>query len=72
MIVRINGIDEPKQDLQARLSEAMLHLSEEVHLGEAPLHLGGPESAETLGSGSPRCSDLHLSGALRLSVHSYA
>ena len=47
MIVKINGINKLKQDLQARLGE-------EVCLGEALLCLGGPESAETLGSGSPR------------------
>ena len=41
MIVRINIREEPKQDLQ-------------VHLGEAMLCLGEPESTETLGSGSLR------------------
>ena len=64
MIVRINGREEQKQDLQARLGEAMLHLGGEVRLG-------GPESAETLGSGLPRRSDLRLGGALCLGVHSY-
>ena len=44
----------------------MLRLGGEVCLGEALLCLGGPESEETLGSGSPRRSDL------RLGVHSYA
>ena len=72
MIVRINGREEPKQDLQVRLSKAMLRLSGEVRLSEALLHLGGPESAETLGSGSPRRSDLCLGGDPRLGVHSYA
>ena len=61
MIVRINGREESKQDLQACLGEAMLHLGREVTLGEALLRLGRPESAETLGSGSPRHSDLRLS-----------
>ena len=55
MLVRINGKEEPKQDLQVRL-------------GEALLRLGGPESAETLGSGSPRRTDLRLG----LGMHSYA
>ena len=72
MIVRINGRDEPKHDLQVRLSEAMLRLGGEVRLGEALLRLGGLESVETLGSGSPRRSDLRLGRALCLSVHSYA
>ena len=54
MIIRINGREEPKQDLQVRLGEAMLRLGGEVRLGEALLRLGGPKSAETLGSGSPR------------------
>ena len=66
MIVRINGREEPKQDLQVHLGEAMLCL------GEALLCLGGQESAETLASGSSRHSDLRLGGALRLGVHSYA
>ena len=66
MIVRINGREEPKHDLHARLGEAMLRLGGEVRLGEALLRLGGPESVETLGLGSPRRSDLHLG------VHSYA
>ena len=53
MIVRINGREEPKHDLQVRLSEAMLRLGEEVRLGEALLCLGGPKNSENLGSGSP-------------------
>ena len=66
MIIRINGRDEPKQDLQALLGGAMLRLSREVRLGKALLRLGGPESAETLGSDSPRCKDLRLGGDPRL------
>ena len=67
MIVRINGREKPKQDLQVHLGEAMLRLGEALLcLGEALLCLGGQESAETLASGSPRHSDL------RLGVHSYA
>ena len=65
MLVRINGRDEPKHDLQVRIGEAMLRLGGEVCLGE-------PESVETLASGSPRRSDLRLGGALCLGVHSYA
>ena len=65
MIVRINGREEPKQDLKVCLGG-------EVCLGEALLRLSGPESAETSGSDSPRRSDLRLGGALRLGVHSYA
>ena len=42
MIVRINGREEPKQDLQVRLGKAMLRLGGEVLLGGALLHLGGP------------------------------
>ena len=67
MIVRINGRDETKHDLQVRLGEAMLRLGEEVHLdeevrlGEAPLCLGGPESIEIMGSGSPRRSSMPTS-----------
>ena len=72
MIVRINRREEPKQDLQVRLGEAILCLGEEVRLGEALLRLGGPESAETLGSGLLRRSDLHLGGAPCLGVHSNA
>ena len=79
MIVRINEREEPKHDLQERLGEAMLHLGGEVRLseailclGEALLRLGGLESAETLGSSSPRLSDLRLGRAPRLGVHSYA
>ena len=72
MIVRINRREEPKQDLQVRLGEALLRLGGEVHLGEAMLLLGGPESVETLGSGSPRRSDLRLGRALHLGMHSYA
>ena len=48
MIVRINGREQPKQDLQVHLGEEMLHLAGEVRLGEALLSLGGPKSAETL------------------------
>ena len=33
IIVRINGREEPKHDLQVRLGEAMLRLSGEVRLG---------------------------------------
>ena len=47
MIVRINGRDELKQDLQ-------------VHLGEAMLCLGALEREEIQASGSPRHSDLRL------------
>ena len=72
MIVRINVKEEPKQDLQVRLGEAMLHLGGEVLLGEALLRLGRPENTETLGSGSPRCSGLRLGRAPCLGVHSYA
>ena len=78
MNVRIKGREEPKQDLQVRIGEAMpclggeVRLGREVRLGEALLRLGGPKSAEFLGSGPPRCSDLLLGGALRLGVHSYA
>ena len=71
MIVRINEREEPKQDLQVHLGKAMLRLGGEVRLGEALLRLGGLESAKTLGSGSPRRSDLRLGGAPRLGVHSY-
>ena len=49
----------------------MLCLGGEVRLEEALLRLGGLESAETLGSGSPRHSDLCLGGAPRLGMHSY-
>ena len=66
MIVRLNGREEPKQDLQVCLGEAMLRL------GGALLRLGGPENSENLGSGSPRRSDLRRGGAPRLGVHSYA
>ena len=55
MIVRINGSDEPKHDLQVRLSRAMLRLGGAVRLGGALLCLGGTESAEILASGSLRC-----------------
>ena len=61
MIVRINERNKLKQDLQACLSK-------EVCLGEALLRLGGQESVETLGSGSPRRRDLRLGGAPRLGV----
>ena len=71
-IVRINGREKSKQDLLARLGEAMLRLWGEVRLGKALLCLGGLESAETLGSGLPKRSDLCLSGALCLGVHPYA
>ena len=61
MIVRINGREKTKQDLQVRLGEAMLCLGEamlclggEVRLGEALLRLGRSESVETQASGSPR------------------
>ena len=60
MIVRINGRDEPKHDLQVRLGEAMLLLGGEVRLGKALLRLGGPESVENLGSGSLRRALLRL------------
>ena len=50
----------------------MLRLGREVRLGEELLRLSGLESAETLGSGSPRRSDLRLGGALHLGVHSYS
>ena len=50
----------------------MLCLGGEVRLGEALLRLGGPESVETLGSGSPRCRDLRLGRVPRLDVNSYA
>ena len=65
MIVRINGGNEPKHDLQVRLGEAMLCLGEallrlggEVRLGGALPRLGGPERAEFLGSGPLRRSDV--------------
>ena len=58
MIVRINGREEPKRDLQVRLGKAMLRLGREVRLGKALLHLGRLESEKTLGSGLPRSSDL--------------
>ena len=45
MIVRSNGREEPKHDLQVHLGKAMLHLGGEVRLGGALLRLGGPESA---------------------------
>ena len=38
----------------------MLRLGGIIILGEALLRLGGPESAENLGSGSPRRSNLRL------------
>ena len=60
MIVRINGREKPKHDLQVRLGEAMLRLGGEVHLGGALLRLGGPKSAKIRASGSPRRSDLRL------------
>ena len=66
MIVRIKRRGEPKHDLQVRLGDVMLCL------GEALLRLGGLESAENLGSSSPRRSDLRLGGALRLGMHSHA
>ena len=72
MIVRINRREEPKQDLQVRLGEAMLRLGGEVRLSEALLRLGGPKSAETLGSGLPRRIDLLLGEVPCLGVHSYA
>ena len=50
----------------------MLCLGGEVRLGEALVRLGELESAETLGSGSPRSSDLRLGGAPHLGMHSYA
>ena len=59
MIVRINGREEPKHDLQVRLDEAMLRLGGEVRLGGALLRLGKPESAEILASGSLRRRDFH-------------
>ena len=68
MIARINGREEPKQDLQVRLGEAMLRLGGEVRLGEALLCLGGPESAKFLGSGPPRQSSTSRSALLRLGV----
>ena len=68
MLVRINKREEPKHDLQVRLGEAMLCLGGEVRLGEALLCLGRPESAEIRASGSPRCRDLRLDGALRLGM----
>ena len=72
MIVRINGREEPKQNLQVRLGETMLRLGRGVRLGEVLLHLGGLESVETLVSTSPRCSDLRLGGALHLSIGVHA
>ena len=71
MIVIINEREEPKQDLQVRLGEAMLHLSGEVRLGGALLRLSGPENAKIRALGLPRRSDLLLGGAPRLGVHSY-
>ena len=72
MIVRINGREELKHDLQVRLGEAMLRLGREVRLGRALLHLGGallrlggPESVEIRASGSPKRTP-------RLGVYSYA
>ena len=72
MIVRINGREEPKQDLQVRLGEAMLHLGGEVRLSGELLLLGRLKNSENLGLGSPRRRDLRLGGAPRLGVHSYA
>ena len=72
LIVRINGREEPKHDLQVRLGKVMLRLGGEVSLGEALLHLGRLESVETLGLGLPRRSDLRLGRAPRLGMHSYA
>ena len=57
---------------EVRLGEALLRLGGEVRLGEALLCLGGPESAETLGSSSPRHSDLRIGGTPSQGVHSYA
>ena len=54
MLVRINEREEPEQDLQVHLGDAMLCLCREVCLGEALLRLGGPENERNLGSGSPR------------------
>ena len=36
------------------------------------LCIGRPENIETLGSGSPKNSDLRLGGAIRLGVDFYA
>ena len=72
MIVRINGREEPKQDSQVHLGEAMLRLSGVVRLGKALLCLGGPKSAEIRASGLPRSSDLRLGGAPLLGMHSYS
>ena len=47
MLVRINGRDEPKQNLQVRLGEAILRL------GGALLCQGRLESVEIMASGSP-------------------
>ena len=77
MIVIINGREKPKQDLLEHLGKEMLRLwgevrlGEEVRLGKALLRLGGPRSAKTLGSGSPKRSDLRLGGALLLGLHLY-
>ena len=71
MIVRINEREKTKQDLQVRLSEAMLHLGEEVCLSEALLHLGRSESLETQASSSPRLGFLRLGGDLHLCERSY-
>ena len=60
IITRINGREEPKQDLQLRLGEGMLSLGGGVHLGGALLCLGRPESPEIRASILPRRSDLRL------------
>ena len=49
-----------------------VYLGGEVRLGEALLHLGGPESLANLGLSSPRRRYLRLGKAPRLGVHSYA
>ena len=47
IIVRMNGREEPKYDLQVCLGEAMLRLGGEVCLGGALLRLSRPEILET-------------------------
>ena len=71
MIVKINGREKPNQDLLEHLGEEMLRLWGEVRRGKALLCLGGQGSAKTLGSGSPKRSDLRLGRALLLGLHLY-
>ena len=68
IIVRINEREEPKQNFQVRLGEAMLCLGGEVRLGGALLRLGRPESSTNLGSGSSKRSSTPRRALLRLGV----